>query len=121
MCGSSKETRILIRRRDKEICAKCNRDCKAIKRIFEHAGLSILKYQWKDKSLHPHYMIMRHFGFTPFKHTWEADHIIEVRDGGEHSLANLQTLCIPCHKAKTKRIGKQHAKRLRKVRRKGHR
>ena len=34
---------------------------------------------------------------------WEADHIIEVRHGGGGcTLDNFQTLCIPCHKAKTK-------------------
>lgn len=101
--GSSKDARLLVKRRDKEICANCGVDCAKIKRIFEHAGLAILKHPWKDRSLHPHYMIMRHFGFKPFSHSWEADHIVELRDGGEHLLENLQTLCIPCHKAKTKR------------------
>lgn len=101
--GSSKDIRLLVKRRDKEICAYCGVDCALIKRIFDHAGSSILKYSWPDRSLHPYYMIMRHFGFTPFKHTWEADHIVELRDGGEHLLENLQTLCIPCHKRKTKR------------------
>lgn len=34
---------------------------------------------------------------------WQADHIIEVRDGGGGcDLDNFQTLCIPCHKDKTK-------------------
>lgn len=101
--GNSTSARILVKRRDKEICAKCGRDCALTKRFFDRAGSAILKYEWRDRSLHPHYMIMRYFGFTPFKHTWEADHIHEIRDGGEHTLENLQTLCIPCHKEKTKR------------------
>lgn len=34
---------------------------------------------------------------------WEADHIVEVRDGGGCcGLDNYQTLCVPCHKAKTR-------------------
>lgn len=34
---------------------------------------------------------------------WEADHKIELVDGGEHSLANLEPRCHPCHVAKTNR------------------
>jgi hypothetical protein len=33
---------------------------------------------------------------------WEADHILEVvNGGGECDLGNYQTLCVPCHKKKT--------------------
>lgn len=101
--GHSRAIRWIVQRRDNEICAECGRDCKLVKRIFDRVGSSILKYEWRDRSLHPYYMVMRYFGFTPYKHTWEADHIVELRDGGEHLLENLQTLCIPCHKRKTKR------------------
>lgn len=39
---------------------------------------------------------------------WDADHIIEVKNGGGGcGLENLQTLCKTCHKAKTKQM---HAK-----------
>lgn len=38
------------------------------------------------------------------KDKWEADHIIEIRDGGGGcSLDNFQTLCTDCHKKKTYR------------------
>lgn len=34
---------------------------------------------------------------------WEADHIVAVTNGGGLSgLSNYQTLCVPCHQAKTK-------------------
>jgi 5-methylcytosine-specific restriction endonuclease McrA len=33
---------------------------------------------------------------------WEADHIIPHSEGGEYVLENMRTLCIPCHKARTK-------------------
>ena len=33
---------------------------------------------------------------------WSADHIIPIKDGGEHSARNLQLLCAGCHKAKTR-------------------
>lgn len=31
-----------------------------------------------------------------------ADHIVALINGGEHSEANLQWLCLNCHRAKTK-------------------
>ncbi len=102
--GSSKYVRKALKKRDKEICAACNRDCNLTKRVIDHAGTSInhlIKNAWTHQ-LEPEYYILRYFGFIPFKHTWEADHIIEVRDGGSNELSNFQTLCIPCHKIKTK-------------------
>ena len=34
---------------------------------------------------------------------WHADHILAVKNGGgECSLKNMQTLCVPCHKDKTR-------------------
>lgn len=34
---------------------------------------------------------------------WQADHIVPLVDGGEHTMANLQTLCHTHHKEKTSR------------------
>lgn len=31
---------------------------------------------------------------------FEVDHIVRYRDGGPNTPDNLQTLCVPCHKAK---------------------
>lgn len=37
------------------------------------------------------------------KWDWQADHIVEVREGGGgRDLSNYQTLCLKCHKEKTK-------------------
>lgn len=42
--------------------------------------------------------------------TWQADHIIEVREGGGYSqLSNFQTLCTTCHKEKTYMVGQRTA------------
>ena len=41
---------------------------------------------------------------------WEADHAVRVADGGGEALADrVQTLCVPCHKAKTKQEAKRAA------------
>ena len=43
----------------------------------------------------------RELGFKPRKSFWELDHVVPLIDGGGHDLANLQTLCTPCHQRKT--------------------
>jgi 5-methylcytosine-specific restriction endonuclease McrA len=35
------------------------------------------------------------------KSWWEADHILPVVEGGDSSLENMRTLCIPCHRGVT--------------------
>lgn len=42
---------------------------------------------------------------------WEADHILPLIDGGGFGLDNLQTLCLPCHRAKTAREARERAAR----------
>lgn len=46
------------------------------------------------------------FNTSPFYRTWgvlwHMDHIVEHAEGGTMEPDNLQTLCIPCHKRKTK-------------------
>ena len=51
---------------------------------------------------------------------WEADHIVPVAEGGgEASLNNFQTLCVPCHARKTKQQADAAAKKKRAVHAKG--
>jgi 5-methylcytosine-specific restriction protein A len=38
----------------------------------------------------------------------EADHIVNVAQGGNDEDNNLQAICIPCHKAKTARESAAH-------------
>jgi 5-methylcytosine-specific restriction endonuclease McrA len=39
---------------------------------------------------------------APGEPPWQVDHIVPVSAGGDHfSLKNLQTLCVPCHRAKS--------------------
>lgn len=43
---------------------------------------------------------------------WDADHIVPVcEDGADLGIANIRTLCIPCHKAETKKLAARRAKR----------
>lgn len=43
-------------------------------------------------------------------HTWEADHIVPVIEGGgECDISNLRTLCLPCHRAETAKLARRRA------------
>lgn len=57
----------------------------------------------------------RRFGETRVSgsgHTWEADHIVPVVEGGgECDLSNLRTLCLRCHRAETAKLAKRRAER----------
>lgn len=50
-------------------------------------------------------------GWTAGRKTaWDADHILEVVNGGGLcGLENYQTLCHPCHKAKTAKLARERA------------
>ena len=46
---------------------------------------------------------------------WEADHVVPLVEGGPHTLANMRTLCVPCHKRATAELAARRAA-VRKVR-----
>lgn len=54
-------------------------------------------------------------GWTEGRKTaWDADHILEVVNGGGLcGLDNYQTLCHPCHKAKTAKLARERAEQRR--------
>lgn len=75
-------------RRDQGVCAECGTQCR-------HAG---------DM---PYKGFVNTYGQQIGKPAedqrpgWHVDHIVELIDGGTHTLDNMQTLCIPCHNLKT--------------------
>lgn len=46
-------------------------------------------------------------------HVWEADHVLPRSLGGSNELENYRTLCIPCHRAETKRLARYRKMRRR--------
>ena len=83
-----REARRLVRKRDRGRCAECGLNTYSLRRKVRGRGAT--------KKL-------RALGFKPRMSLWELDHINPLIEGGGHGLENLQTLCTPCHKAKTSR------------------
>lgn len=52
--------------------------------------------EWKDVSFHTVVL-------------WHADHILPLAEGGTNALANIRTLCVPCHKAETAALARRLA------------
>ena len=88
--------------RDRGICAVCGVDCELLFRQLR--GLP-----WLER-----HELCRQYGIPVHrlsgKRIWDVDHITEVvKGGGSCGLENLQTLCLPCHKAKTARLARERA------------
>jgi len=93
-----REVRRRLRRRDRGRCAACGLDTVKLRRELRGRGMT--------KKL-------RERGFVPRRSLWEVDHIVPLVDGGSHDLDNLQTLCSPCHRAKTAAEATERAARER--------
>ncbi len=50
-------------------------------------------------------------GFELSEHTFISDHVIALTDGGSNDEQNLQILCAPCSKTKTRRDRQTRAAR----------
>jgi 5-methylcytosine-specific restriction endonuclease McrA len=91
--------------RDKGVCARCGVDAKALRReyrgLVEDRGCAAARVEYLRR--HPENPFPLVYGRKWF----EMDHIIEFAAGGSHLLANMQTLCIPCHKVKTTAFAKR--------------
>lgn len=111
--------RPLVEKRDKGVCAECGCDTSQIERVLRHLDTGV--YYSSESTDRASYSLAREtmqkhleaLGFILFRSLWEADHILEVVRGGTSDLANLQTLCVPCHKAKTKRLAQERAQERR--------
>ena len=122
--SSSKYLRKFIYERDLGVCAKCGTDTRYVRIELENAAQASMRasgrWFWDD---HPIYLeCLAKWQLTvkeAKKSIWEADHIVEVADGGgECDLANFETLCIPCHKRKSAESRAKRALALREARRK---
>jgi len=91
-----KALRLSVALRDQGVCSKCKTNTLDMgKRLLDVAE----NYRWL---LEETWAGMKSLGFDRHLSLAEIDHILPVDEGGRDELDNLQTLCRPCHKAKTK-------------------
>jgi 5-methylcytosine-specific restriction endonuclease McrA len=95
-----REARRRIRKRDRGHCARCGVDTYKVRREF----MKIKRGRFDS---------IRAAGYKPRKSFWELDHIVPLIDDGSHDDDNLQTLCTPCHSAKTAEEASERALRSR--------
>jgi 5-methylcytosine-specific restriction endonuclease McrA len=111
--------RDIIFRRDKGVCARCNLDTEKLSRVIGKAlDLSSRRYtgegirrqnlyyrarRFLDKLIRRYpwaFQIGQSLQVRP--HLWEADHSLARCRGGSDSIKNIKTLCVGCHRGKTK-------------------
>jgi len=109
LVNSPSYIRRLVWARDRGTCAECG--CNApkefklakirLKSLWEQARASGMSYGAAKK-----HVAKNSGGWTLGRSTgWDCDHVVAVVDGGgQCTLDNYQTLCTPCHKAKTKQL-----------------
>lgn len=109
--------------RDKGVCAKCGCDTERLKRLLRRAladwgrrFYNQTRQRWEYANAYDDWLRMLGFDTHTYD-LWQADHILEVVRGGSNDLANLQTLCVPCHKEKTKQLAKERAQERRDAKR----
>jgi 5-methylcytosine-specific restriction protein A len=80
--------------RDAGVCALCGIDTHRQRR--DVMRLPFAARMKELRSLQEHGIISR-----GRKTWWEADHILPVVEGGDSTLENMRTLCVPCHRGVT--------------------
>ena len=115
--------RALVWKRDKGVCAKCGCDTSLIERVASYAAESYrgigkreVYYDWSHQAIWTLFVSMG-FHHSRSVTLWEADHVVEVVRDGDSCLENMQTLCVPCHKAKTKQLAGDRARERRDAKR----
>lgn len=92
--SSVRYARYQVYKRDKAVCQACCLDCSKLKKHI----LSLPKEERLAEAAK--YGIPKHRIYGSY---WDVDHIHAVAlGGGESALSGLQTLCVACHKEKTK-------------------
>lgn len=99
--------RACLLERDHGVCRACGRDCIAWQREVRAA--------MRAAPARDGYAVLAAAGLSRAhdgRSFWDADHIVEVVEGGgECGLDNYQTLCYPCHRAKTADLARRRSER----------
>jgi 5-methylcytosine-specific restriction protein A len=110
-------TKHCVEERDHGVCVKCGLDTviqhQELKKLWssinkgDHPEVAALSL--KEKFSYFEIRFLKPTGIPPHRYNgrrlWDVDHVLEVANGGGSAgLDNLQTLCLKCHKEKTKKF-----------------
>ena len=95
--SSTSYLRECVFERDAGICAICGVDTHRLRRKIMR--LPFAQRMRELRSLQERGVIHKRR-----KSWWEADHMLPVVEGGDSSLDNMRTLCIPCHREATRAL-----------------
>jgi 5-methylcytosine-specific restriction endonuclease McrA len=124
--GYGETIRARLKARDRGVCSRCGLDTEEARRACV--------YWWDYKTSGPlpdngtpeHLAAVERMdqarrkymrlGFPePSRTWWEAHHIKPLVEGGAHTMENLATVCVACHKAETAALAKRRAERRKPV------
>jgi hypothetical protein len=121
--------RPIVFARDRGVCAVCGRDTVRLRRVIgclagwivrsvppDRLAAAMEAHGWGLRWYNPAALVRAHllmrFGWSERqarsgRDLWDADHTVPLVEGGEASLANLRTLCVPCHARLTAELAKR--------------
>lgn len=116
--------RAIVEKRDRGICWFCETDTRWVCEAVQALRMGNPEF-WNGTELRPsriapgkmvpfpRWKILRRELIGGYFGDWEADHIQARADGGADHPKNLRTLCIGCHKQRTKKQAGERAQRRR--------
>lgn len=107
----------MVGERDGGVCRACGMDTGKLERVLRSISDKAPRaWDWTEGEKEARYAViwaLRQIGIGRVswpRRLWERDHIVAVAEGGGScGLDNYQTLCIPCHRAKTAEMRKRLA------------
>jgi len=92
--SSTSYLRECVFERDRGLCSLCGLDTVRLRR-------RVMRLPFAERMRELRALQQRGAIARRRKTWWEADHILPVVEGGDSSLENVRTLCIPCHRKVT--------------------
>jgi 5-methylcytosine-specific restriction enzyme A len=104
-------------RRDGGVCALCGIDTTKLGMILKAEWHRIKRARTEQERRERAEFRQRCRWFFRRRTYWDADHIVPVAEGGgECTMTNIRTLCVPCHQRVTKEQVRNRASRRRQER-----
>jgi 5-methylcytosine-specific restriction enzyme A len=101
-------------RRDGGICALCGVDTTKLGMAFTAEWRRVKRARTEQERRDRAEFRQRYRWFFRRRTYWDADHIVPVVEGGgECTMTNIRTLCVPCHQRVTKEQSRNRASQRR--------